>query len=560
MLKEEIKRKVMAYALKNSLEYGKADANVVLAKIAQFFKENIKELKIEVEKACEEVNRLSLEERKKLFEELSSEIQIKERKKEEKLLEAKNAVTRFLPEPNGYLHIGHAKALLLSYYVAKQNNGHFFLRFDDTNPETEKEEYVEAIKKDLEWLGVEYEKEFYSSDFIPILYDMAKKLIEEGKAYACTCSKEEIKENRKKMEECKCRSRSIEENIEIFEKMKKGELDENSAIIRLKANMKSENTVMRDPTILRIKKHFHFRQGNKYFVYPTYDFAVSIIDSLTGITHAIRSKEYELRDELYYYILDLLKLRKPKVIDISRLEIKNSLTSKRKIKELIKEKKILGFDDPRLLTLISLRKRGIQPKAIEEFVLSFGISKSESKAEIDKLLAINRKLIDAKAKRKFFVQEPFIRLKVNGLKEGKILVKNHPSVDLGKREIEYTDSFFIQKSDLVGLKKGDILKLKYLFCVKIEEITEEEAIAKVYEKKENEFAKVVQWVSKGVKARVLVPGDVLKEDGSFNENSLKEVKGIAEKSIEELKENEIVQFERFGFCNYIGNKTFVFSC
>jgi len=558
-------RKIWAYALKNSIDYGSANANVVFSKIARLLEdkssEAIEEAKVKVANICSEVNKLSLEERKKLFEELKNEIEAKEEKKEKKLLEAKNAVTRFLPEPNGYLHIGHAKALFLSYYVAKQNNGSFFLRFDDTNPEAESLEFVEAIKKDIEWLGINYDKEFYTSDFIPLLYEYAEKLIKQKNAYVCTCSLEEIRENRRNKKECKCRERSIEENLKLFELMKNCKLNENEAILRLKGNMKSENTVMRDPTIFRIKKLKHFRQGNKFCLYPTYDFAAPIVDSLTNITHAIRSKEYELRDELYYYILDLLNLRKPKVIGISRLEIKGFLTSKRKIKQLIKEKKLSSWDDPRLLTLIALRKRGILPKAIEEFVLSFGISKTESVSEIEKLLAINRKLVDDKAKRMFFVPEPFKF--VTDLEKGKVVLKNHPSVNLGEREINFSNVLFIQKSDALSLNEGEFVRLKQLGDFQILKKKENEIEAKkvVLSEEQKRKAKVIQWVSEdNVEVKVLIPKNFIDENGKFIENSLEEVRGLGEKNILSIKENEIVQFERFGFCNYIGNKTFVFSC
>jgi len=558
-------RKIWAYALKNSLDYGSADTNAVFSKIARFLEDKsskaIEEAKGKVAKICSEVNKLSLDERKKLFEELKSEIEAKEEKKEKKLLEAKNAVTRFLPEPNGYLHIGHAKALFLSYYVAKQNNGKFFLRFDDTNPETESLEFVNAIKEDLEWLGVKYEKEFYTSDFIPVLYDYAEKLIKQGDAYVCTCSLQEIRENRKNKKECKCRERSVEENLKIFEEMKNCKIEENQAILRLKGNMKSENTVMRDPTIFRIKKAKHYRQGNKYCLYPTYDFAVCIVDSLTGITHAIRSKEYELRDELYYYILELLNLRKPEVIGISRLELKGVLTSKRKIKQLIKENKLSSWDDPRLVTLKALRKRGILPKAIEEFVLSFGISKTESVSEIEKLLAINRKFVDDKAKRMFFVPEPF-RF-VTDLEKGKVVLKNHPSVNLGEREISFSNVLFIPKSDALSLNEGEFVRLKQLgdFQILKKKENEIEARKVVLSEEQKKKAKVIQWVSEdNVEVKVLIPKSFIDENGNFIENSLQEVKGLAEKNILSIKENEIVQFERFGFCNYIGNKTFVFSC
>ena len=337
----DIERIAKKYALLNAVKYnGKANLKAVIGKVMAEVKKEAKDIVPIIKRIVEEVNSMSLEEQKKEIEKLG--IKIEEKKKEKKKLpplpNAKKGevITRFPPEPNGYLHIGHAKAAFIDYEYACMYDGIFILRFDDTNPINEKKEYYDAQKEDLKWLGIEWDKEYRTSDNLPKHYELAKKLLEEGNAYICTCSEEEIKKNRREMRECKCRNES-ELDWKDFIKMEEGK-----AVLRLKGDMKSQNTAMRDPVLFRIIEHPHPIHGTRFRIWPTYDFYGAIEDSLSGVTHPFRSKEYELRDEVYFYLLDLLGLRKPYLMEFSRLEIRGMPVSKRKIKPLIEEGKVMA--------------------------------------------------------------------------------------------------------------------------------------------------------------------------------------------------------------------------
>ena len=539
---EKIARK---YALLNAARYGgKANLKAVIGKVMAEVKGEAKEIIPIVKEIVEEINSLSPEEQKAEMERLG--IKEEEGKKKEKrvlppLPHAKKGevVTRFPPEPNGYLHIGHAKAAFVDYEYARMYDGIFILRFDDTNPANERKEFYDAQKEDLKWLGIEWDKEYRTSDNLPKHYELAKKLLEEGNAYICTCSEEEIRRNRREMRECIHRNES-ELEWNDFIKMKEGE-----AVMRLKGDMKSKNTAMRDPVLFRIIEHPHPIHGKRFRVWPTYDFYGAVEDSLSGVTHPFRSKEYELRDEVYFYLLDLLCLRKPHLMEFSRLEIKGMPVSKRKIKPLIDEGKVMGWDDPRLPTLCGLRRRGIVPEAIKEFVLSQGISKAEAVVAFENLEAINRKILDGRAKRYFFVPQP-VRVIVRGLEEKEVELKYHPSVDMGKRKVKVGNVIYIPKGDAEKLQVGEIFRLKDLCNVMVEKIGNEIM---------GEFAgdelidgiDKVQWVGEEhVEMEVLIPRLPFK-NGEFDEKSLEIVRGYAEKNVEEIKHGEIVQFERFGF-------------
>jgi len=305
---------------------------------------------------------------------------------------------------------------------------------------------------------------------------------------------------------------------------------------------------MRDPTLFRIIETPHFRQGDKYVVWPSYDFEVSIIDSITGVTHAMRTKEYELRDELYFEILERLRLRKPLLIEFSRLDIKNAPISKRLLIPLIKEKKVDGWDDPRLPTLASLRRRGILPQAIKNFVLSFGISKVESKPGWDGLLYENKRLIDPTSSRYYFVREP-VPLRVLNAPKKIVELRKHPTYEKGIRKIETEGNFSISKDDADSIEVGEVFRLKGLYNVR--------AAKKEGGAMEGEYAgeglgkeKKIQWVTRdSVKCTVLVPLDLFTGD-KFNEKSMIVDKGECEAACSEIGIGEIIQFERYGFCRF----------
>jgi glutamyl-tRNA synthetase len=503
-----------------------------------------------VESIVKGVNELGLVNQKRELKKLAPKLLRKPKQKKvvafPELAQAKEGevVTRFPPEPNGYLHIGHAKAAIIGYEYAKRYKGKFILRFDDTNPEKEGE-YYQAQKEDLKWLGIEWDKEYCTSNRLEKHHQLAEKLIKEGNAYVCTCSPEEIKSNRFNKKPCKCRRNSVEENLAKWDEL--FYLPEGKAVLRLKGNLESPNTAMRDPTLFRLVDAPHPLQGKKFRCWPTYDFAGAVEDSLAGVTHAFRTKEYELRDEVYFYLLDKLHLRKPLLIEFSRLSLEGMPVSKRLIKALINEGKVAGWDDPRLPTLRGLRRRGIQPRTIYQFVLSQGISKVESAITFDQIEAINRKILDPITRRLYFIPNP-IRLIVHGTSPKEIKLKFHPQFDLGERSLKVGRVFYISEQDTCQLKKGEKIRLKGLYNIEIKRIAKEGIWGNYLSEKLLPGLKRIQWVPEDyTRLEVLQPKEIF-INNKYNDDSLKTITGYAEKEIEKIATNEIVQFERFGFC------------
>lgn len=462
-----------------------------------------------------------------------------------------NVVTRFPPEPNGFPHIGHAKAAIIDEEYAKMYDGKMILRFDDTNPLNEKIEYYEAIKKGIEWLEVKVDKVKNTSDDITLLHDYAKELVHEGHAYVCTCSVNTIHKNRSDQIECLCRI-NRDSNAERLDKMFDGYYAQNEAIIRFKGDMRSLNTAMRDPTLFRIIDYPHPLLGSKIRIWPTYDMAAPVEDSLDGVSHALRTKEYELRNELYYSILAKLKMKSPTVIEFSRLEFDGMPVSKRKIKPLLDQGIISSWEDPRLPTLWAFRNRGYTPEAIRKFVIGLGITLAETKPPFEVLESINRKIIDPISPRVFFVPSP-VELIVKGGKQGIVELRNHPNENLGRRKIEITDRFYIALPDVNDLQVGDILRLMELFNIRIDAIVQEGnnklIISSYHGDQIIQSMKKIQWVSKKdtTEFSVTVPKNLFNGD-SFNPHSLIIVTGVVESYVLSMKLGTIFQFVRFGFC------------
>lgn len=535
---DEIIRK---HALKNALDYGKANLGAVVGKVVAEFPDAKKDMKATMKK----INQVVAEVNKKSKKDLENELKkytFEKKKKEEKKLELPKAetgkvITRFPPEPSGYPHIGHAKAAFLDFETAKIYKGKFILRFEDTNPEKESQEYADAIKAGLNWLGIKWDKESYTSDSLPKIYEYAEKLIEQKNAYVCTCSQEEISKCRTAMKPCPCRELSSKENTQRWQDMLNGKYKEGKAILRFKGDLKSLNTVMRDPSLARIILAEHYKQGKKYKVWPGYDLAVVVMDHLEGITHPMRTKEYELRDELYYTLCDAWGFSRPTLVEFARLEIKNAPISKRLLTPLVQEKKVQGWDDPRLPTLAGLRRRGVLPEAIKRFVLRFGISKVESEPNWQLLLVENRKMVDPIAPHFFFIPNPQ-KIPVNLKGKFKFKLRNQP------HEANLDGVVYISKNDLENIKKNEIFALKDLAFVKYD--------GKKLEKiDQNEIPeKKFQWVSttEAIPCEVLKPGDLLDDRDNYNPKSLETIKGYCEKVCLQLNEGDIIQFERFGFC------------
>ncbi len=551
---DKIIKTAKKYALQNAIQYnGKANPKAVIGKVIGELKKegfNPKEIIPIINNVIKEVNKQSVKKQVKELKKIAPELLIKEKKERELTLpdlpkaEKGKVVTRFPPEPNGFLHIGHAKAVIVDYEYAKKYDGKFILRFDDTNPENAKINFYDEQKKDLKWLGVSWDEEYHTSDNLEKHYELAEKLILNGDAYVCTCKGDHIKECRYNGTECDCRKNECKDSISKWKDMLSGELDD--AILRLTGDMACDNTAMRDPTLFRIIEKTHPLQGDKYRVWPTYDFAGAVEDSLSGVTHPFRTKEYELRDECYFRLLDLLNLRKPHLMEFARLSIKGMPVSKRKIKPLIEKGLVSGFDDIRLPTLRGLKKRGITPKAIKNFVLSQGISKVESKVTFSLVESENRKIIDPVAKRFFFVKKP-VKLTVKDAPDVNKEISLHPSnKEIGNRKVKTHNLFYVQREDMNRLKKSDIFRLKDLYNV---EILEKNNVISGKYSGENLIADSlkIQWTTDDyIEMEVYVP-DLLFKDKKFNENSLEKVHGYAEKEVKNLESGEIIQFERFGF-------------
>ncbi len=550
---KKIRDTARIFALQNAVQFnGKANPNAVVGKVIASLQKNgysPKELIPIVNKVVKEVNKIKLDKQIAELEKIAPHLLIKEKKERDftlpSLPNAENGkvITRFPPEPNGYLHIGHAKAAIVDSEYAKMYNGKFILRFDDTNPENAFLEFYSEQKKDLKWLEISWQKEYNTSDNIEEHYRLAEKLIKQGDAYVCKCAPDKIKNNRFYGKECECRSCSCESSFDLWKEMHTS-LD--NAILRLKGDMTSVNTAMRDPTLFRIIEADHPIQKDKYRVWPTYDFAGAVEDSLSGVTHSFRTKEYELRDECYFKLLELLDLRKPCLLEFARLSIVGMPVSKRKINPLINKGLVSGFDDIRLPTLRGLKNRGILPEAIKKFVLNQGISKVESTVDFSILESENRKIIDPIAKRYFFVNNP-IKLTVNNAYEKTKQINFHPSnKNLGARTIKSGKIFYVQKSDTDNLKIGDVFRLKELFNVKITGKNRGIDGDYVGEKLIADSAKI-QWTTDNfIKTDIIIPHPLIIND-KFNENSLEIIKGYAEEAASKLKKDEIIQFERFGF-------------
>ncbi len=567
---EEVIRK---WALKNAHDYKLAIPAKIIGKVIGEWPDAKADMKATMKLINDEakrVNELKPEEMEKELAEFTFAEKKEDKGPKEIELPAAvqgRVVTRFPPEPSGYPHIGHAKAVWLDYESAKRYGGKMLLRFDDTNPEKEKQEYVEAIKAGLLWLGIDWLDATYTSDRMEEFYTYCDEMFVKYAAYVCTCTAEQVKKSREEMKSCDCCAREPQENMTLFRKMREGKMEEGEAIVRFRGDMHSENTVMRDPALFRIIKKSHYRQGEKYFCWPSYDFAAPIMDSLEGVTHAMRTKEYELRNPLYFAILKKLDLRAPQLIEFSRLQIKNAPISKRLITPLIESGKVEGWDDPRLPTLSALKRRGILPEAIKSFVLSFGLSKVESEPGWDKLLSENRKLLDERSERRYFVRSP-VKLVVEGAPAKEAVLKNHPSnKEMGERKMAAAAEFYISGPDAEALKMDELFRLKELYNLTITgKSADGKSITAKYEADVGISAKKIQWVpcESAVACKVKIPKDLLDENGNFAENSMAEDNGYCEASCRQLPDGAVVQFERYGYCKIDRKEehglVFIFSC
>ncbi|RMG44931.1 MAG: glutamine--tRNA ligase/YqeY domain fusion protein [Acidobacteria bacterium] len=405
--------------------------------------------------------------------------------------------TRFPPEPNGYLHIGHAKSICLNFGVAEEYGGLCNLRFDDTNPTKEDVEYVESIKRDIRWLGFDWgDREFYASDYFDQLYEYAVQLIKAGKAYVDSLSPEEIRQYRGTLtepgKESPYRNRSVEENLELFERMRAGEFNEGEHVLRAKIDMASPNIVMRDPILYRIRHVPHHRTGTKWCIYPMYDFAHCISDSIEGITHSLCTLEFENNRALYDWILDQLGLYHPQQIEFARLNLSYTVLSKRKLLELVERGIVNGWDDPRMPTISGLRRRGYTPEAIRDFCERIGVAKKENLVDIALLEHCLREDLNRRAPRAMAVLRP-LRVVLVNYPEDRVeeleAVNNPEDPGMGTRKVPFSRVLYIERDDFredppkrfFRLAPGREVRLRYAYIIKCVDVIKDEHTGEIVE-------------------------------------------------------------------------------
>lgn len=499
--------------------------------------------------------------------------------------------TRFPPEPNGYLHIGHAKAICIDFGIAEEFGGQCNLRFDDTNPTKEDVEYVEAIKEDIRWLGYDWgDREYYASDYFEQLYQWAVELIKKGKAYVDDQSPEELSRNRGTLtepgKESPYRNRSVEENLDLFERMRKGEFPDGSRVLRAKIDMSSGNINLRDPVMYRIIHHPpHHRTGQKWCIYPMYDWAHGQCDSIEGITHSLCSLEYEDHRPLYEWFIRELGIFAPRQIEFARLNLSYTVLSKRKLLRLVKEGHVRGWDDPRMPTLRGLRRRGYTPEAIRDFVDRIGVSKTNSVVDIALLEACVRADLNKRAPRRLAVLRP-LKLVIDNYPEGQVeyveALNNPEDPTAGTRLVPFSKVLYIEQEDFrespppkyYRLYPGNEVRLRYAYIVKCTHVVKDEngQVSEVHctydpttrsgEGAQRKVKATIHWVSSGhaipFEARLYDrlflkenPDDV--EEGedftrSINPNSLEVLYPCyAEPALASAAVSEKFQFERLGY-------------
>lgn len=400
--------------------------------------------------------------------------------------------TRFPPEPNGYLHIGHAKSICLNFGLAQHFDGMCNLRFDDTNPTKEDIEYVDSIQEDVQWLGFSWaDRKFYASDYFPRLYEYAVELIKRGKAFVCDLSAEEIRDYRGTLtepgKESPYRNRSVAENLDLFQRMKEGEFPDGSHVLRAKIDMTAPNITMRDPVLYRIAHTTHHRTGNAWCIYPMYDFAHPLSDAIEGITHSVCTLEFEEHRPLYDWVLDSLDFNvntRPRQIEFARLNLSNTVMSKRKLRQLVEGGYVSGWDDPRMPTISGLRRRGYTASALRDFCDRIGVAKSNSVVDVAMLEHCIREDLNVKAPRLMAVLEPLKVVITNYPAEQTeyLLAENHPNHD-DRRYVPFSREIYIEQEDFAEnpskkffrLKPGGEVRLKHAYIIRCDEVVKDDA-------------------------------------------------------------------------------------
>ncbi len=567
----ELREFIRKAALLNAVGHdGKAQAGALVGKILgekAELRSRVKELSGVINAVVNEVNSLSPAEQKAIVETNWPETQKKHEAEDKKLPPLPNAdkykqiVTRFSPNPDCVLHLGSARAILLSHEYARIYNGKFILRFEDTDPKIKRPslKFYDSIRQDLKWLGCTVDEEYIQSDRLPIYYEYAEKLIGDGNAYVCECLPEVFRKMIIEKQACPCRDLPASENLERWHRMLDGSYTEGQVVVRVKTDLENPNPAVRDWPALRIidtKKFPHPRVGSKYFVWPLYNLAAGLDDHLMGMTHIIRGKEHYTNMVRQKYMYQYLGWEYPEAIHYGRLKITGADLSKSKIVAGIKAGTYKGFDDPRLGTFSALRKRGINPEAIKKMIVDVGIKPNDVTLSWENLYSYNRKILDTKSSRYFFVADP-VKLKVTQVPKRSFHVLLPLQPDKPDQHREYSInheendqlSFWVSKKDAETMEPEKVFRLMELFNIKIESKKDNFVTAKFASESYEDVRKIkvqlIQWILEGTE----FPSQVVMPDASVTE-------GFAESDCKKLKPDAIIQFERFGFVrvNEVGEK------
>ncbi|AWI04245.1 glutamine--tRNA ligase/YqeY domain fusion protein [Clostridium drakei] len=503
----------------------------------------------------------------------------------------KQIVTRFPPEPNGYLHIGHAKSITLNFELADEFNGKTNLRFDDTNPVKEDTEYVESIKEDVKWLGFDWDALYFASDYFDEMYKRALVLIKKGKAFVCDLTAEEIREHRgtltKPGVESPYRNRTIEENLDLFERMRSGEFKDGEKVLRAKIDMSSPNINMRDPVIYRIAHSTHHNTGDKWCIYPMYDFAHPIEDAIEGVTHSICTLEFEDHRPLYDWVVRECEMEaQPRQIEFARLNVTNTVTSKRKLKKLVDEKFVDGWDDPRMPTIAGIRRRGYTPESIRNFCREIGVAKASSVVDEQMLEHFLREDLKAKVPATMAVLRP-LKVIITNYPEGKVEMleaeNNSENEALGVRQIPFSRELYIDQEDFIEnppkkyfrLFPGNEVRFKNAYFIKCNEVVKDDDgnVVELHCTYDPETKCGTGFTGRKVKGTIhwidashalpaefrlfqplILDEESEEDDGKdfldkVNPNSLEVLQGFVEENMKGVKPQEKFQFIRVGYFN-----------
>lgn len=560
---DDVKELIRKIALLNAIKHdGKAQAGPVIGTILgekPEFRTRVKEISPIINKIIKEVNDLSLDQQKRIVKEKWPENLIKEKAEEKHLPPLPNAekyariVTRYSPNPDCVLHLGSARAIILCHEYAHIYNGKFILRFEDTDPKVKRPvlEFYDSIRNDLAWLDCKPDEEYIQSDRIPDYYEYAEKLLKDGNAYVCTTDPDVFRKKTLASQPCECRDLPPEEQMERWRGMLSGKYKEGEAVVRVKTDLDHPNPAVRDWPALRVidaKKYPHPRVGSKYTVWPLYNLAAGVDDHLMGITHIIRGKEHLTNQVRQEYMYRYFGWRYPEAIHYGRLKITGATLSKSKIVQGMKEGLYSDWDDPRLATFLALRRRGITPEAIKKMIIDIGPKTSDIILSWENLNAYNRKILDPTANRYFFTPNP-IELTVKNIpKTFTVKLHLHPQhPERGYREYtitphgsEMSSAFWVSGKDFESAITGSTIRLMELFNIQVNKANVYTAdasfISESYEDAKKEKSQLIQWIPVGQD----MPCHVVMPDASVSE-------GAAEIACKQLKPDDIVQFERFGF-------------